>query len=66
MPSFLCCRCPKCSAKIVLDQMPGLGPFSVDLAAKDRTGREACSYCRAIFVPENYYIVETDEDLKVG
>ena len=46
--------------------MPGLGPFSVDLAAKDRTGREACSYCRAIFIPENYYIVETDEDLKVG
>ena len=66
MPSFLCCRCPKCSAKIVLDQMPGLGPFSVDHATKDRTGREACSYCREIFVPENYYIVETDEDLKVG
>jgi hypothetical protein len=66
MPSYLCCRCPKCSAKIVLDLMPGLRPVSMDVATKGRTGREACSYCRAVFVPDNYYIFETDEELKVG
>jgi hypothetical protein len=66
MPFFLCCRCTKCSAKIVLDRLPGLEAVSVELATKDRSGREACSYCRAIFVPENYRIVESDEDLKLG
>jgi hypothetical protein len=66
MPFFLCCRCPKCSARIVLDQMPGLEPVSLGVATKNRSGREACSYCRAIFVPENYHIVESDEDLKLG
>jgi DNA-directed RNA polymerase subunit RPC12/RpoP len=65
MPSVLYCRCPNCSARVILEQIPNRGLSSEIQSAQDRTGREACPYCRTVFVPESYRTIESDVDLEV-
>ena len=49
MYNYLCCRCAKCEGQIVLEDANLLHK-----PPRPRAGREACPYCRTVFVPQSY------------
>jgi hypothetical protein len=57
MQTYICCRCPKCEAQIVLEDRADTNFFHK--LPRPRPEREACPYCRAVFVPLNYYVRES-------
>jgi hypothetical protein len=63
MYTYICCRCKNCIAQIVLEEHGGLNTDSFRRPARPRAGREACPYCRAVLVPETYYIAESETPL---
>jgi hypothetical protein len=56
MFTYVCCRCTNCTAQIVLEEQSG---SNYRRPPRPRAGREACPYCRAVFVPETYYVTES-------
>jgi hypothetical protein len=63
MYTYTCCRCPQCTARIVLEDRAESETQMIHRPPRPRSGREACPYCRAVFVTENYYIVESGTPL---
>jgi len=63
MYTYTCCRCTNCAAQIVLEDWADLYIHVVHGPPRPRAGREACPYCRAVFVPENYYVKESESPL---
>jgi hypothetical protein len=63
MYKYLCCRCINCGAQIVLENRADSHTDLVLRPPRPRTGREACPYCRAVFVTENYYERESGTPL---
>ena len=63
MYTYVCCRCKNCTAQIVLEDRVGSDSTSLHRPPRPRAGREACPYCRTVFVPENYYVVESGSPL---
>ena len=61
MYTYICCRCTNCSAQIVLEDRAESN--MAHHPPRPRSGREACPYCRAVFVPENYYVKESGSPL---
>jgi hypothetical protein len=59
MYTYVCCRCKNCSAQIVLEDRGNSDTNSLRRPPRPRAGREACPYCRAVFIPANYYIAES-------
>jgi hypothetical protein len=59
MYTYICCRCTNCTAQIVLEDRAGADTNLRHGPPRPRAGREACPYCRAVFVPENYYVTES-------
>ena len=55
MYTYLCCRCTNCGAQVVLENRADSHSDLVFRPARPRSGREACPYCRVVFIPENYY-----------
>ena len=61
MYSYICCRCTNCAAQIALEYQ---GDSDTSRRPpRPRVGREACPYCRAVFVPESYYVTENETPL---
>jgi hypothetical protein len=63
MYTYICCRCRNCAAQIVLEDRAEPDSHSTHRPPRPRSGREACPYCRAVFVPENYYVQESGSPL---
>jgi hypothetical protein len=63
MYTYICCRCTNCAAQVVLEDRAGSDGQLVHRPPRPRSGREACPYCRAVFVPENYYVKESGSPL---
>jgi hypothetical protein len=59
MYTYVCCRCTNCTAQIVLENREDPGTNLIHRLPRPRSGREACPYCRTVFVPESYYIRES-------
>ena len=57
MYTYICCRCTNCSAEIVLEDRADSD--MMHRPPRPRSGSEACPYCRAVFVPERYYVKES-------
>jgi len=62
MYTYTCCRCTNCAAQIVLEDRADSDSI-IHRPPRPRAGREACPYCRAVFVPENYYVKESGSPL---
>jgi hypothetical protein len=65
MYTYLCCRCKNCSAQIVLQDGGDSDTNLPQRPPRPRAGREACSYCRAVFIPASYYITESGTPILV-
>jgi hypothetical protein len=63
MYTYICCRCTNCTAQVVLEDQGGSEPGLSRRPPRPRAGREACPYCRAVFVPESYYLTESGTPL---
>jgi hypothetical protein len=63
MYTYLCCRCPNCEAQIFLEDRENPAANLFRGVPRPRAGREACPYCRTVFVPKKYYITESDSPL---
>jgi hypothetical protein len=63
MYTYTCCQCMKCAAQIVLEERAESGGHSLHGPPRPRSGREACPYCRVVFVPESYYVKESASPL---
>jgi hypothetical protein len=59
MYTYLCCRCRNCEAQIFLEDREDPATNLFHRVPRPRAGREACPYCRTVFVPANYYIKES-------
>ena len=66
MYTYICCRCPNCTAQIVLEDRADSDTHLIHRTPRPRAGREACPYCRAVFVTETYYVVESGSPLLQG
>jgi len=60
---YTCCRCTNCAAQIVLEEQGGWDTNLFRRPPRPRAGREACPYCRTVFVPEKYYVAESETPL---
>jgi hypothetical protein len=60
---YICCRCTNCAAQIALEDQGGPDTNLGRKPPRPRVGREACPYCRAVFVPERYYVTESGTPL---
>jgi hypothetical protein len=65
MYTYICCRCTNCAAQIVLEDRADPDSHLMHGPPRPRSGREACPYCRAVFVPESYYVKESESPLLV-
>ena len=63
MYTYICCRCTKCAAQIVLEYQANSDTELLHRPPRPRAGREACPYCREVFEPENYYFKESGTPL---
>jgi hypothetical protein len=61
MYTYMCCRCIRCEAQIVLEDRADTN--LLHKPPRPRPGREACPYCRAVFVPQSYYVRESGSPL---
>ena len=62
MYTYICCRCTNCVAQIALEEQSGSNTL-FHRPPRPRAGREACPYCRTVFVPETYYVAESETPL---
>ena len=63
MYAYTCCRCTNCAAQIVLEEQGGSNTDLFRRPARPRAGRAACPYCRTVFVPETYYVAQSETPL---
>lgn len=63
MYTYTCCRCPNCTGQIVLEDRAESDTQVIHKPPRPRSGREACPFCRAVFVTENYYVTESESPL---
>jgi hypothetical protein len=59
MCMYTCCRCTNCEAEILLEDREDSNTNLLHRVPRPRAGREACPYCRTVFVPRSYYIKES-------
>jgi hypothetical protein len=59
MYTYVCCRCANCAAQILLEDRGDPDMNLLPRVPRPRAGREACPYCRAVFVPQSYYTKES-------
>jgi hypothetical protein len=63
MYTYVCCRCTNCAAQILLENREDPNSNLLHRVPRPRAGREACPYCRTVFVPQSYYIKESTAPL---
>jgi hypothetical protein len=62
MFAYLCRRCGACGSEFILEQMedPGSGRGG---SSGERALGNTCPTCRSLFVPENYFVLQSAEPL---
>ena len=63
MYTYICCRCTNCTAQVVLEDQGGSDTNLFRRPPRPRAGREACPYCRAVFMTKSYYVTESGTPL---
>ena len=65
MFAYLCRKCSFCGSEFILEQMedPGTGRSG---SSSETSVSNTCPSCRAIFVPESYFVVQSAEPLMQG
>jgi hypothetical protein len=65
MYTYLCCRCTKCAARIVLEEWAD-AMFLRHRPVCARSRHQVCPFCSAAFAPERYYVTESGAPLDVS
>jgi hypothetical protein len=62
MFAYLCRRCNFCGSEFILEQMedPGTGRGG---SSSDTSVSNTCPSCRALFLPESYFVLQSAEPL---
>lgn len=65
MFAYLCRRCGVCGSEFILEQMedPGSGRGGSN---GEKWVENTCPSCRALFVPESYFVLQSAEPLMQG
>jgi len=65
MYTYLCCRCTKCSARIVLEEWAE-SMYLLHRRVRPRPRYQRCPFCESAFAPERYYVTESGAPLAVS
>lgn len=65
MFTYLCCRCTKCAARIVLEEWAE-SMYLLHRPVRSRPRHQVCPFCSAAFAPERYYVTESGAPLAVS
>jgi hypothetical protein len=65
MYTYLCCRCTKCSARIVLEEWAE-SMYLLHRPVRPRPRHQMCPFCESSFAPERYYVTESGAPLAVS
>ena len=65
MYTYLCCRCTKCSARIVLEEWAE-SLYLLHRPMRPRPRQQRCPFCESAFAPERYYVTESGAPLAVS
>jgi len=65
MYTYLCCRCTKCAARIVLEEWAE-SMYLLHRPARARPRHQICPFCESAFAPERYYVTESGAPLAVS
>ena len=57
MADYLCCECPHCKKRIVLETMPTSGSISIVGPTSDE--ERPCPQCGEVYTPRNCFIVRS-------
>jgi hypothetical protein len=65
MYTYLCCRCTKCAARIVLEEWAE-SMYLLHRPERPRPRHQVCPFCSAAFAPDRYYVTESGAPLAVS
>ena len=65
MYAYICCRCTKCAARIVLEEWAE-SMYLLHRPVRPRPRHQICPFCSAAFAPERYYVTESGAPLAVS
>jgi len=65
MYTYLCCRCTKCAARIVLEEWAE-SMYLLHRPARARPRYQMCPFCDSAFAPDRYYVTESGAPLAVS
>ena len=65
MYTYLCCRCTKCAARIVLEEWAE-SMYLLHRPVPARPQHQMCPFCDSAFAPERYYVTESGAPLAVS
>ncbi len=65
MYTYLCCRCTKCAARIVLEEWAE-SMFLLHRPVRPRPRYQRCPFCDSAFAPDRYYVTESGAPLAVS
>jgi hypothetical protein len=65
MYTYLCCRCTKCAARIVLEEWAE-SIYLLHRPVRPRPRHQRCPFCESAFAPERYYVTESGAPLAVS
>ena len=65
MYTYLCCRCTKCAARIVLEEWAE-SMYLLHRPVRPRPRHQLCPFCESSFAPDRYYVTESGAPLAVS
>lgn len=65
MYTYLCCRCTKCAARIVLEEWAE-SMYLLHRPVRQRARQQMCPFCESPFAPDRYYVTESGAPLSVS
>src|SRR5271154_6416394 len=65
MYTYLCCRCTKCAARIVLEEWAE-SMYLLHRPVRSRPRHQMCPFCESSFAPDRYYVTESGAPLAVS
>ena len=65
MYTYLCCRCTKCAARIVLEEWAE-SRYLLHRPVRSRPRYQMCPFCESAFAPDRYYVTESGAPLSVS
>jgi hypothetical protein len=65
MYTYVCCRCTKCAARIVLEEWAE-SMYLLHRPVRPRPRHQVCPFCSEAFAPDRYYVTESGAPLAVS